>query len=1599
MQLVNIQRILRAWIKRIFLFLVGTFLFLIAIIALCAILIQTPKVQNYVVDKIAVFLSKKADTKISIGTVEIKFFNRLRLNEFYVEDQKGDTLLYANHLDAHISLFQPFNKKIYLSQVDLEGVKFNGERFKGKKDYNFTFLEKLFSSKKKDPNAPPFDIRFQKIKLSNFDLKLKDEEGGINAQLWFETLKTDIEKLDFKQKEIFVHFIDFKKPLGSITLLDNEKNEKIDTIKTLKNKIFLNTGWNIKLNKLNINEGTFLINDLNPSKKPNKLPFNPKKFDLNNFNLSLDNTVYDSTIHTKINKFSCSVNNNINLKDFKGNIVLSDKGFVANDLEIQFNNSFFKANLFTECENLMDFKNFANNVYVNGKIIECKINKEDVVLFVPKIKPYMVDATIAGDIRGTFGNIKAENLKIKIGNDSYLTGNGSIKGLPTINQTLLDLKIDKLSTNSVELKKILGFTKLPKEINQLGKINFKGSFFGFLNDFVAEGVLNTDIGTIITDLKIGFGKDPKNAKYSGTIQAVEINLGKFLKSDKVGTLSANLKLNGSGFTLENINSNISGKIQHIDLNRYRYKDIAIDGNLNKKLFDGKLKIDDECIYLDFLGKVDFDNPKIPVYDFQSSIKNADLQALNFTKEKMIISLDGDFDVKGLKIEDMVGNLNVENLVIQNEKGIYQIPTVSAILAKEGAIRDYELFSDDFNGRIIGEFNPIIIPMQIYKFVAGYSSYIDLKPPKDTLRTIPQQFNAHFNLASDLGLIRLFIPKFEAFSGLALDIDFDNSKNICNINANADSIYYSNFGFKGIKINGKTEDDNFHLTTQLDSIMSKKMRFEEIKADFITNETLLLGKLKAGSDTSQNQLNLETRIAAIKNGIKLEILPSFIKMNGKDWEFLPYNSLTIKDSSIIAENLALVQDNQAIRISNGTNTLNEAKISFENIIIADIAKFAGAGNIIKNGILNGEAELKDIKTNLTVNGNLSIDSLNAAGFGVGEIIVNANYNNNTKLIKVKGKVVDKSYIINLDGTYDIDTSIYNQANIDLDVERLNLNFLEPALKYEISEMDAFCKAKLKFTGSYLKPILNGNAQIIDTAWVKINFLGTKFGLSSNEDIILSENEIFIQDASIFDPLGNKGNGKGKLKHEYFTKNWTLDNMVIDARKLLMLNTTYKDNQDYYGQAIMDGKVIFNGPTNNIVINIDGKTLPGTTINLPISNTGGDKAYDFIEFIDKSDTTKKIETKYKTKVNGVKLLFKLEANTDGVVRLIFNEATNDFITARGVGNLDLEIDSKGVFDMRGEYVISSGNYLFNFQNVINKNFEINPGSKIIFSGDPLKAELNIDALYTIRASLSDLVTDSTSNLKNIKIPVDLVLQMRGPLNNSEVSFDIRMAQGQGTQNETVQNLLNQIKGDQTELNKQAFTLLILQKFIPLNSGLIESASASDLSGTVYELLSSQVSSFLTDAVSSLITDVDIKINYSTSTDNQTNTVSQRELALALSKKFFNDRLTINIGGNFEFQEANAVVNTTANTGIAGDFVIEYDVTPDGRVKIKAYHRTQDFDIFNARRSKTGISISYSKDFDKMKELFRREKRKKPLSNNKETPILLQPNVEPKKEEILQ
>jgi hypothetical protein len=343
------------------------------------------------------------------------------------------------------------------------------------------------------------------------------------------------------------------------------------------------------------------------------------------------------------------------------------------------------------------------------------------------------------------------------------------------------------------------------------------------------------------------------------------------------------------------------------------------------------------------------------------------------------------------------------------------------------------------------------------------------------------------------------------------------------------------------------------------------------------------------------------------------------------------------------------------------------------------------------------------------------------------------------------------------------------------------------------------------------------------------------------------------------------------------------------------------------------------------------------------------------------------------------------------------------------MSIGIYRSGEFSIRGNYEIAQGSYLFTLQNIINKRFELEPGGTITFNGDVNNAVLNADAIYQVRTSTYDLISDllgiysnsgsaTTGNEEAIsrsknRIVVDLLLKLKGVLSAPEISFDIRPQDPDAIIRTYVENKMQLIRSSDAELNKQVFGLLVMNKFLPTNSLASGDATSGksiggSVANTVSEFLTSQLSLYVGSFFDNLnVHDLDFNVNfrqydqqwYGTNQAAADNLNTRRELQLALTKRFFNNRLSINVGGNLDFGDnkstAGSVQTTTNNPNayVTGDFQIEYVLDKNGAWRAKTYNRN-DYDNFNQRnRNKTGIGLSYRQDFDRWVDLFKRRSRK--------------------------
>ncbi len=301
------------------------------------------------------------------------------------------------------------------------------------------------------------------------------------------------------------------------------------------------------------------------------------------------------------------------------------------------------------------------------------------------------------------------------------------------------------------------------------------------------------------------------------------------------------------------------------------------------------------------------------------------------------------------------------------------------------------------------------------------------------------------------------------------------------------------------------------------------------------------------------------------------------------------------------------------------------------------------------------------------------------------------------------------------------------------------------------------------------------------------------------------------------------------------------------------------------------------------------------------------------------------------------------------------------------------------MFGDYVVESGDYLFTLENIINKKFDLEKGGTIKWSGIPYRADINLSAIYKARASVKPFLSeaDSTSAVYKTRYPVDLKLLMTNDLLSPEINFEIALPTVDASTRQQVMSYIN----TESEKNRQVFSLLVLNSFVTpsqLSNNGTGASVGSAAGANTSELISNQLSNML----SSISNDFDVGVNYRPGDE-----ISKDQLAVALSTQLFNDKLTIdgNVGKN-----TNSATQNTNN--IVGEVNVDYKLTDDGKLRVKAFNRASDNNLTYSTNPYTqGVGVFYREEFNTVGELlsrywngiFRRKKKKADVADADKTP----------------
>jgi hypothetical protein len=374
----------------------------------------------------------------------------------------------------------------------------------------------------------------------------------------------------------------------------------------------------------------------------------------------------------------------------------------------------------------------------------------------------------------------------------------------------------ELSTNYYDLVNLLPGVlrdKLPVTLRDFGNLTLRGNTIITPNSLIADVFIRTLLGTAEADIAMQNLSNSADVTYKGNLIFNQFNLGRLLDQKDLGKTTFNLFVDGKGFTAENLDTQVRGRISKIGYNNYTYSDILVRGNVKNKVFNGSLVSNDPNLKMEFTGLVDISTVRNN-YDFEASVEYADLHRLNFVSRDSISIFKGDviMNMEGNDIDNVTGNILLLNTTYQNPQDLYYFDDLSIKSSfNEEGIRTIAVESPDvINGEITGNFKISEIDALVENSIG--SIYTNYRPNTitsdqfiefnfDIYNKIVEVFYPEVTLApntfirgrveSDESEFRLTFrsPKIEAFGNMLKDINIqvDNTNPIYNTYVEADSV--------------------------------------------------------------------------------------------------------------------------------------------------------------------------------------------------------------------------------------------------------------------------------------------------------------------------------------------------------------------------------------------------------------------------------------------------------------------------------------------------------------------------------------------------------------------------------------------------------------------------------------------------------------------------------------------------------------------------------------------------------------------------------------------------------------------------------------------
>ncbi|WP_452228469.1 translocation/assembly module TamB domain-containing protein [Lacinutrix sp. MEBiC02404] len=1627
-----------------------TILVLFVLFVALILFIRSPWGQDIIVTKATNYVSNKTNTKVEINKLYLTFSGNLLLKGLYLEDIKGDTLVYSKNMEASVALL-PLIKgdEFYLKALEWEGLKANVYRKDSISSFNYQFLLDAFTTEDTttvSTSGKPIKITLGKLHLKDIDVTYKDAHLGMQSDIRLNSLNVETNAIDLEQMGFDVNKIELtdgvinykqtkpfitnteepetKSPLIAIQNLDfnNTRISYNATPDQLDLNVFLDA-LHLQMPVLDLEEQVVMITDfqlrnsvigfqqLKPItettiEKSTNFEWPQWKITANNIDLSNNQITAKTGKTTLVNHVFNS--EDIQLKDFnfKANTLLYQPENASVSLEkvsfiersgFQLKKLTTQLALNTTSTTLKEFSLHTNNNSVAGTISiqyntintlinapdlskiavsipNLSINPKDAFFFAPELKNNSYLTTLsrkqitgALHLNGTLNNLNIPKTALHWGKNTKISAEGFIKNILDTNTLYVDLK--NLDIASVKKDALAFTTPEIANIEFPATFRLKGSIHGGLSTITTNAKLITSDGNIAVK---GNFKNTNTIAFNGNFDVTNLQLGKILKNEKLGVYAFTTAIKGEGTSWNTLNAELTTNFKQLSYNNYDFSQLNLNGKITNG--NGNLNVDfkDENLDFEIENTIQLDSVASKIHSVLQ-LKGVNFQSFGLTQNDVRAKFNLEADIVGNDTE----NLQFKGLITDALSVRDNTPYLLGDISFDGALtNETTAFTMESNPVNADLFSNTDIANLITELQNQFNNYFEdtITPLEtDVPSTTTMQFNATVKQAPILK--DLFLPKLESLAPIAITIDFNAQKNLFKASANAPQITYDGSTMDSLDFSLNAEKETLNFDFALGNLKTGAIAIQKINVTGNLKEQVLYSNFNA-LDSNETLIQIASEVTKNKDSIGFHINPKGFLLNKENWSILPNNKITYAPNFLGFTDFKLSQNDQQITVSNtlAGKDIEHIGFDFKNFELSTITSLFNQEKLLASGELNGEVIIENPFGDLGIIANTNVSNLQVIEVPLGALTLNAKSITSSKYdlnLAVNGANLNLDivgdYEANKDGA---------PLHFDIDLKNLELKAIEQFAGTYISKTSGNLSGKIKLTGTSKVPKFLGNVKF-NASGLTINALNASF-LLPKESIKLDNTGIYFDAFTLEDTNKNPLVLDGKITTKNLI-NPSFD-LTLKAKNIEVLNSTEKDNDLFYGKVNLDTDVAITGTLElpkvrgSLMINEASNftyVIPEDEVNL-VEKEG------IVIFVNKENPedilTKQTEDLSSTAVlTGYDIDAQLTVSKKAIFNIIVDERSGDNLKVSGTGDFKFGIAKNGDMSLSGKYEVDSGHYEVSLYNLVKRHFDIAKGSSIVWRGNPLEADMDIRAIYEIETAASGLMaTQLTGESASVtskyrqQLPFLVYLNLKGQLLKPEISFNLDIPKdSQGELGGAVYAQVQQINTQEDELNKQVFSLLVLNQFFPSSTS--DGSSGGSLSiarDNANSVLSNQLNNFSNKLLGKSGIELDFGIDSYTDYQGDAPT-NKTQLDVNAKKRLFNDRLIVEVGSGVDIQENSQ--NAGETTPLVGTVNIQYLFDDNGRWRLKAYRKNDFQNVIDGQIILTGISLIFNQEFNKFEELF--------------------------------